>query len=278
MNLELLTDKSHDNVEYLVSKLDIGHDTIDRIRTILCKAKNLYLITDADKLYGFINLKHDSDKKVTFCPIHLKSNLNNTEMDEVVTRIKVLSKDYDSEFLVLIDIFKTIDWTGYCVYNEPWDRYISMSLDIGDLEELIPQKSETEFKIENLKYEELLDLHIKSYISEPIYVIGEWQQLLEQFFTFQTHTIVSCRLNNELIGACIGYLTEKNHYIYSICILPEYTGKQIGYQLLHYYLTIAKSDFYNLNVLHSNTKARALYEKTGFKTISRNNLVYKITQ
>jgi len=275
MNLELLTNKSKDNVEQLLTCLSIGNDTTDRIRNILIKAKNLYIIKDAEAKFGFVNFKYDAVKKVAYCPIHFNKDLSNIEIDEVVKRVMMLSRENNSDYIVLMDMFNKIDWGKYYRYNEPWDCFLSMRMEEYEtIKEIIPQ-SEVTFRIDNLNYNDLLDLHKKSYQSEPVYVIGEWAQLLEQFLTNQDYMIVSCRLNDKLIGACIGYPYVDKHYIYSVCILPEHRGKQIGYKMLNYYLTHCESKVYHLHVLQSNTIACKLYEQLGFKNISKDNLVYK---
>jgi len=279
MNLVKLLDRSIEYVEFLIEQLNPELTDVDRIKTILTNANNLHLLKYEGHLCGFINPKPDYSKGVVFCPIYLMDNTNYFVVDDILDRIKSIFSDDELIYCVFMNIFHLSNVLAQFIQNEPFDKSVSMSLELNEFINIGKSSfEELEFKIEDLDYAQLLNLHLKAYAYEPPYVIGEWDQLIQNFLSLGDNVVVSCKFENKLIGACLGiaYLPDNYHYIYSVCVLPQYQGKGYGFQLMNNFLALTKSLSYRLDVQYSNTNARKLYESLGFREASTNNFVYKL--
>jgi ribosomal protein S18 acetylase RimI-like enzyme len=272
--LVYLSDRSAESIELIVKELHPLPEHGERIATILGKAKNLYLLRHKGQLCGFINIKPHPAKSVVYCPLYYMGDSSHFMPGEVVGQIKQLFPESKAIFCVFIT-FLNVNIDSIWAAHKPWDTSIGMRLEAKDMHCVVYRPEQVVCEIEEIAYDELLALHQQAYASEPEYVMGEWDELLEQFYTSPNHTIVSCRLQGGLIGACLGYQQETEHYIYSVCLLPQHTGKGMGRYMLERYLFLIQSPVYSLSVMTNNLAAKQLYEKLGFTRTSENFAVYR---
>ncbi|MBS4179608.1 ribosomal protein S18-alanine N-acetyltransferase [Lederbergia citrea] len=83
---------------------------------------------------------------------------------------------------------------------------------------------------------------------------------------FAVYVMLEC--DGEVAGYCGVWLVMDEAHITNIAILPEYRGRKLGESLLRKMMSLAKEGGANtmtLEVRVSNTPARSLYQKLGFR-------------
>jgi ribosomal protein S18 acetylase RimI-like enzyme len=269
-----LQDRSAGSIEPVIEALQPKPEHLDRITTILGKAKNLYLLKHKGQVCGFINIKPHPTKSVIYCPLYYSGDAKLFNPEEVMLHIRQLFPDTKATYCVFMNIFG--EDIGYIpVAKAPWDSCFGMKLEAKDIHCNCSQPEQVTCRIEEIAIADLLDLHQKAYASEPEYVPGDWADLLEPYAANPQHLTISCKHNGKLIGACLAFQREAEHYIYSLCVLPQLHGKGIGRYILESYLKLTKSPVYSLSVLANNHTAKKLYEKLGFTRTIDNYAVYK---
>jgi [ribosomal protein S18]-alanine N-acetyltransferase len=79
---------------------------------------------------------------------------------------------------------------------------------------------------------------------------------------------------NELVGYCLGILSDKQIYIYSIAVRDNYRRRGIAQNMITKVMKDLNSDMIWLHVRKENTMARKLYEKLGMVQIQEIDRYY----
>ncbi len=274
MELVYLIDRSEQNIDKMLRGLNPGEHR-EKISTILSKAKNLYLLYHERQLCGFINIKPNPAKGVFYCPLYYVGDASFFIPGDIAGQITQLFPETKATYCVYMN-FLGMDYSAMWAAHKPYDMSMGMRLDAKAMRSEPHLPAQAVCVSEDIAHKELLTLHLQAYASEPEYVLGEWDELLEQFYTYPSHTIVTCRLQGELIGACLGYQKEAEHYIYSVCLLPKHQGRGMGRYMLESYLMLTQYPVYSLSVMTNNLAAKQLYEKLGFSETCENYTVYKL--
>jgi len=278
VDLVYLQDRSVENIDSLIMQLNPNEDIADNVKMMLTRAKNLHLIFCNSKLQGFINPKPDCDKGVLFCPIFLTEQYD-VIIGELLAELTLLFLNDALVYCAFMNSFHLTFFEDFCSRKEPFDKSVHMVLSYRDFQnsDAIPGENLT-FKLEALDKEKLLNLHLKAYASEPPYVVGQWDELIDNYLSLDNTITLSCKYNELLIGVCLGVSHPENgyNYIYSVCVLPECQGKGFGDQLMNRFVQLTASESYQLEVLFSNYPARKVYESIGFKETSSDFYVYKL--
>ncbi len=274
MIIELLENRSQENIDKIMSILNLEEKNIERTKLLFSKAKNLCLIKCNSEITGFINFKIVQDKKVVYCPVYTMSYLDEINVQSIIEYMKIKFSQKEIKYCVFLDFFEGEIVSHFSMQKKPFDRFIGMSLakhfpmNIMDTDDIV-------IRLETLEYNELVALHQKAFRDEVAYAGEEWEQLLKDFLTYTDSYIVTCRKSGELIGSCLGYQKEKYHGLYSLCLLEEFHGKGLGFKLLESYLSLTQADPYHLGVFCSNIKAKNLYEKVGFVEYTTEFIIYE---
>ena len=114
---------------------------------------------------------------------------------------------------------------------------------------------------------ELKKLVLRKYV-EDIWGWDETVQLqyhADHYHPEQTHII---EVNGNSIGTVEITEKEKELFLCSLYLLPDFQGKGIGSHIISHCLqTTGRNKQVTLEVLHSNTRARKLYERMGFTAV-----------
>jgi ribosomal protein S18 acetylase RimI-like enzyme len=274
MIIELLENRSQENIEKILLSLNIEEKNVERTKLLFSRAKNLCLLRCNSDIVGFINFKVVPEKKVVYCPVHTINYNDGINVQDIMAYIKQLFPQTEILYSVFLDFFEGDINRYFSEQQTPFDKFIGMSLsspfsmNISDTDDIFISQ-------ERIGYDELAALHQKAYRHEVVYAGEEWEKLLESFLTYPNSCIVTCRKSGELIGCCLGYQKESHHGLYSLCLLEEFHGKGLGYKILGTYLSLTNANPYHLGVFCSNTKAKKLYEKVGFIEYTTEFIVYK---
>lgn len=137
-----------------------------------------------------------------------------------------------------------------------------------------PLKQNPEFcfsaKVDKKK---LIKLHYKCYYDDEEYMLNDWDRIINFYFNKKLTKIkFVCRMQNDVIGACIGWIKHDNKFLFSICVDPDYRGKGIAKLMLDRFLQNPPQLSSYLTVFEDNTNAIALYKKFGYKIRKITNL------
>jgi ribosomal protein S18 acetylase RimI-like enzyme len=269
-----LQDRTTQNISRLVDALHLDNESSGRCSNIFAKAPNLHLLYEDNIFSGFIIFKYDAAKKVVFCPYYISPQHPCFAPDAALSLSRQIFADAEIQYASFLSIFDKSSNRQLLLQKSPWDYCISMQIQNATQNTIT--MPEIQCQRENLSFEQLLELHLAAYNCEPPYVVSGWDELLVYFLSKPQPVIVTCRRQNQIIGACLGFVAETGHYIYSVCLLPEFRRKGYGYQMLQTYLSLTKENTYLLDVQNSNIPARKLYEQMGFKPLAVNGVVYKM--
>ena len=97
--------------------------------------------------------------------------------------------------------------------------------------------------------------------------------LFERVNSSETEAMLLCLVDGKPAGICSVNLNNKiktrHRAMVAISLLRDYWGQGLGTRLMHEMIDIAKEHEYvsqiELDFIEGNTRARALYEKVGFK-------------
>jgi len=271
-----LSDQSYQYIESLLPLLQPEEVMVDRMRWILSNASDLYMLYVGEQLVGFIKSKYQPEKQVIYVPFYIIPHTDISVPDEVLKQRELLFPASEINYCVFFHFFHSVGEVQIQQAFTPCDYSISMELQL-------PKPIATEeiaagiaIHTEELSLDDLLELHQLTYANEPVYVVGEWKDLLGHYLELPNHLTYTCRSQGQLIGACLGTYSENGHYIYSLCLLDSYQGKHIGAMLLRTYIEQTKAKCYQLSVYNSNTHAKRLYESLGFQKRYISSVIYHL--
>ncbi len=275
MEFIYLEDRSEDNIEELLQNFHIAEDQLERTIRVFSISPKLHLLRLNGNLTGFVYFKYMPDTKVVFCIIHTEIYSKEINPDVFINKIKEIYSQEEIRYCTFHDFYKGDIPRHMRAIQEPFDVFAGWELKISDFQENV-MLPDVQFQLEDLEYEELLKLHLIAYSYEEGYVGENWENILEHFLTLPNHCIGTCRVKGELVGLCLGINDTEDHSLWSVCILPEYQGKQLGFHLMNNYFSFTRSKKYNLGVHYSNLPAMRLYEKLGFIETRTGNVVYQV--
>ncbi len=94
---------------------------------------------------------------------------------------------------------------------------------------------------------------------------------------FEKATLCSFTVNGDIVGLAGGYTentTDNLAYLSLLCVLPEFQGKGIGYNLVNRFINISESKKLrgvHLYAVKTNLPAMKMYNKMGFEEFITEN-------
>lgn len=268
----------------LVPVIDISSESLQKIVTVsfsanaqqtlglLLKIPNPYFISDGGDIIGYLNFKQTNGN--VYCPLCLGKSLPPHGIEElaraIVDQAEVLSSRYytilmrepmPNLLLSLLPYIKLEDSVlDYC-------RPQSSTL-------LLVEESEFRWSADVPDSMALKALHLDAYAYEKDYVMGTWDDLIENYLSSNAQKImISCYLGDNLVGCAIGYVYDTHTYIYSICVASKHEGQGIGAGLMRRFINQSLAKEVQLKVYANNTRAVMMYEHFGFEFIDIRSIV-----
>lgn len=113
------------------------------------------------------------------------------------------------------------------------------------------------------------------YPEECGFTMEQEQKLLESVLASEYQVMITCFVNGRAVGNCTlmlqGRIKTRHRGSVAIAVLKEYWGLGIGTAMFREMTAIAKEhgvSMLDLDFIEGNSRARALYEKMGFRIVA----------
>lgn len=270
MKIIPITDRSPDTLQSIVS--EHFFDDFEQTIKLLQKVPNPYYIMDGSETIGYLNLK--KLRRTIYIPIYLKRIISEACIHELAINIQSVLQNFDYEYFVIV-LRKAIP--GFLNSLMPDIIVEDTVRDYQRTEtQALFEVGKSEYRWSKAVYDvsALKALHADAYAYEKDYVIGTWDDLIDQFFSSQTpKIIVTCHIDDRLLGSAIGYVHDSHSYIYSICVAGDYQGKGIGSGLMRRFINESLGKRIELRVYSKNERAVTMYEHFGFQFMDLSTLI-----
>jgi ribosomal protein S18 acetylase RimI-like enzyme len=270
MKLIPVTDRSPEVLQKIV-KEHFSDDAEETLR-LLEKIQEPYFITEGGEITGYLNLKQY--QKTIYIPIYLKCLPDESEIRGLAMEIQAELRTLDHKYFVIV-LRKSLPGMLNSLM-----KYIPVEDTVRDYRKEKVQGL-YDLGLSEYRWSEAIEdvpalkaLHADAYSYEKEYVIGTWDDLLDQFLSSPTPKItITCHAGERLVGSAIGYAHESHTYIYSICVAGDHQGKGIGARLMRRFINASRGKAIELKVYSNNEHAVAMYERFGFEFRDLSSLV-----
>lgn len=265
-----ISDRSPEVLDSVVSECFC--DDTARTLMLLQKVPNPFFVMDGSTIVGYLNLKQIGG--TMYIPIYLRERLADGLIPVLLGGIKSILHKHEYRYFVL-SLRKPISgFLGTMTHHFTVEDSVRDYRRAGKPQLLDAGGFEYQWTdaIDNVSA--LKALHADAYSYEKEYVVGNWDDLIDQFMSSKSPKItLCCNSGSRLIGSAIGYVYDTHTYIYSICVANEYQGMGVGSGLIRRFVNESKGKAIELRVYSNNESAHTMYEHFGFELVDLSSLV-----